>query len=364
MWGASMNAKSYYVLLSMVDGIGPRRMQTLIELFGNPKDVWFADEQELKNACIPPSVIEKLLQKRNILNPEEELEKLYRKNIRVISIEDAEYPLSLREIYDPPRIIYIKGQTDILSKPMIAVVGSRRASHYGLSVAKAISHDLSQAGICVVSGLARGIDTAAHSGALQSGGLTVAVLGCGLDVVYPKENKKLMDEIVTCGAVISEFPPGTPPYAGNFPQRNRLISGLARGVLVIEAAEKSGSLITADYALEQGRDVYAVPGQVTNSLSRGAHGLIKQGAKLVETANDILEEMGFALINKKADKVEDKLTPDERRIYYIVSDIPINLDYIIEKSGLEPQDVFSTLTILEIKGMVKDIPGQGYVRVI
>jgi len=246
-----VDSKAYYVLLSMVDGLGPRRLAALIEFM---EKVWYGSEAALRSVPgVPAKVISYLLNRRRELKPETEIQKLADSGIGVVSIEEPEYPLMLKSIYDPPKILYVKGNKSILNKEMFAIVGARKATHYGLTAARAIASELSRAGLGIVSGMARGIDTAAHRGALDSGGLTVAVLGCGADVVYPRENRNIMEEITLKGAVISEFPPGTSPAAGNFPQRNRLISGLSCGVLVVEAAEKSGSLITVDFALEQVR---------------------------------------------------------------------------------------------------------------
>ncbi|HWI54939.1 MAG TPA: DNA-processing protein DprA, partial [Desulfobacteria bacterium] len=259
----------------------------------------------------------------------------------------------------------------VLQSSSFAIVGARKATYYGLSAAESIAGDLSRAGVCVVSGMARGIDAAAHRGALTGAGATAAVLGCGVDVVYPKENKRLMDEIIEKGIVLSEFPPGTSPAAGNFPQRNRIIAGLSQGLMVVEAAEKSGSLITADFALEQGRDVFAVPGLVTSPLNRGAHRLIKQGARLVESAFDILEEMGLNncfstsennILAEKPKITVNDLTSDERRIYNITSDIPISSEVIIQKSGSSAGDVLSILLTMELKGLITQLPGQLYAR--
>jgi len=355
----------------MVKGLGPRRLAALTGYFGSPENVWQAGERQLASVPgIPRKVIELLLEKRNLLNPEEEMRKLEKNGITVVAENERGYPSKLRHIYDPPPILYVRGNVGVLSMPMVAVVGARKASYYGLKVAENISRDLSQAGLCIVSGLARGIDTAAHRGALGISNPTVAVLGCGLDVVYPRENKKVLDEIIEKGAVISEFPPGTPPVAGNFPQRNRLISGVSEGVLVIEAAENSGSLITTDFALEQGRDVFAVPGQVTNRLNRGAHRLIKQGARLVEGADDILEELGwctakgYSVISGGPHDTNriTELTAGEKRVYNIISDDPVSEEVIIVRSGIETPEVMSMLVLMEIKGLIRQLPGRRYVR--
>lgn len=360
-----MDTKQYCILLSMVEGLGARWTCLLEKTFGGPDRVWHASENDLKSVPrLPRKIIQDLLAKRNRLDPEKEFYRLKEKGIQAVWINEPAYPSNLRHIYDPPRIIYVRGNVSVLNLPMFAVVGARRASHYGLSVARTVSRDLAKAGLCIVSGMARGIDTAAHRGALSADRPTVAVLGCGVDVVYPRENKKVMEEIIDKGAVISEFPPGTAPVASNFPVRNRIISGLSRGILVVEAAEKSGSLITADLALEQGRDVFAVPGQVTNGLNRGAHRLIKQGAKLVEEASDILEEPGYEdFLPVTGSKAKDPdLTCNAKKIYNMISDEPISSEMLIINSGLAPSEVLAALLEMEIRGLVCQLTGQRYVR--
>jgi len=247
----------------------------------------------------------------------------------------------------------------------VAVVGSRKPSPYGLLVAEKLAKDLAALGITVVSGMARGIDTAGHKGALAGGGRTVAVLGCGPDVVYPRENKKLVDRIVENGAVISEYPLGTLPEPWHFPARNRIISGLSLGTVVVEAAEKSGALITADFALEQGRDVMAVPGNVVSPLSRGPHRLIRQGARLVEGAGDIIDEMGLERlfpVPEESSGGKYKMSAEEEALYRLLSLDPVPLDELIDRTGLPPQKVMAALMYLEIKGLTRQMPGKLYVR--
>lgn len=367
-----MDSRFYNVLLTMIPGLGPRTLKLLVEHFKSPQLAWCAEETELRAvAGLSGKVVESLVSKRRTIKPELELEKLINNGIGLLYKEENDYPELLRQIYDPPAVLYYKGNPAVLKNRSLAIVGARKASYYGLSTAEAIARDLSQAGLCIVSGMARGIDAAAHRGALIGSGLTAAVLGCGVDVVYPRENRKLMDEIIEKGIVLSEFPPGTSPVAGNFPQRNRIIAGLSEGIMVVEAAIKSGSLITADLALEQGRDVFAVPGQVTNPLSQGAHRLIKQGAILVESAVDVLEEIGLddCLVtvdnNKWIEKPKNEvnsLTRDERRIYNITSDEPVSSEVIIQKSGNSAGEVLALLLSIEIKGLVTQLPGQLYVR--
>lgn len=362
-----MESKHYSILLSMVDGLGPKWLATLTKAFGCPKEVWQAPEQALRAVPgIPRKIVADLVYKRNTLEPAQVLSSLQKDGIKFIFCDEPAYPPLLREIYDPPQVLYVKGDPSLLQLPMIAVVGARKASPYGLAVARKISRELAEAGFGVVSGMARGIDAAAHQGALEAPGPTVAVLGCGVDVVYPAENRRLMSEISQQGLVLSEFPPGTGPVAGNFPVRNRIISGLAKGVLVIEAAERSGSLITADCALEQGRDVFAVPGQITNPLHKGAHRLIKQGAKLVEDVTDILDEIGV-YVNTQVGRAtavppELDLTAKEKTLYNVISDEPVCCEFLIDTTGLNPAEVLSMLLVLEMKGLIRQLPGERYIR--
>jgi DNA processing protein len=274
----------------------------------------------------------------------------------------------LKDIYDPPVVLYSRGSVLESDKLAIAIVGSRRASVYGRSVAERIARDLAARGLAVVSGGARGIDTAAHKGAMAAGGRTIAFLGCGIDVAYPAENKKLFEAMAESGAVVSEFPLGSTPEPWRFPPRNRLISGMSLGVLVCQSPEASGALITASYAAEQGKDVYAVPGNVDDERNRGCHKLLRDGAGLVETAQDILDDLGLA--NDGNDGARQLLLPidsledNERVIVTLLSLEPMPVDTIIEKCGLPAPLVSGTLTILEMKNLVRRVPGNAYVRAL
>jgi len=289
-----MDNLKYWVWLSSIEGIGSRRIHNLLQHFGMPKNIWDASEGELAGA---PDIGYKLASA--VYSPENKkavdrlLSKIDKEGIRVLTLESPDYPSNLKNIYDPPPVLYLKGSLLPDDTLALGVVGSRTATAYGLKTAQELALGLASRGITVVSGMARGIDTMAHTGALAGGGRTIAVLGSGIDVVYPPENKRLYEKIQKSGAVISEFIPGTKPLAGNFPARNRIISGLSLGVIVVEAAEKSGSLITADFALEQGREVFAVPGNISSGQSVGTNNLIKQGAKIVTRIEDILEEFEY-----------------------------------------------------------------------
>ncbi|MDL1965359.1 MAG: DNA-processing protein DprA, partial [Candidatus Desulfofervidus auxilii] len=262
----------------------------------------------------------------------------------------------------PPPLLYLKGEAELLNTPSIAIVGARRASFYGLKIATKLATNLAELGITVVSGLARGIDAAGHKGALQAGGNTIAVLGCGLDIVYPSENQKFYAKIEKEGVLISEFPLGTPPLSQNFPVRNRLISGLSLGVVVVEAALKSGSLITARLALEQGREVFAVPGPISNFYSKGTHALIKQGAKLVENVMDIVEELNLSVSKETSEYFNIKLDPFSERVLSLLH-TPKNLEEIALSLNENVVELSSILTLLEVQGLVKQLPGKQYMKV-
>jgi DNA processing protein len=279
---------------------------------------------------------------------------------RLVSILSSDYPLSLLQIDDPPPFLYVKGSL-VAEELAVAVVGSRRSSDYGRMVTEKLSRELAEQGVTIVSGLARGVDTAAHRGALKGGGRTIGVLGCGIDVVYPSENAQLSVEIESNGAVISEFPMGTAPLAENFPRRNRIVSGLSKGVLVVEAAEGSGSLITARLALDQGRDVFAVPGSIVSKVSRGTNLLIRDGAKLVLSVEDILDELPHGKRSpgqQSPKKQSPELLPDEQTIWAVVAGAPLHIDEITVKSKLTAGEVSAILLRLELKGGVTQLPGK------
>lgn len=343
-----------------------KRLWHLVEHFGSPRAAWEAGVKELAEA---PGIGEEgpggLARRKAALDPVREAGRLESMGITFVCHTDPCYPENLLAIYDPPPVIFVRGSLKSSDKLSVAVVGSRRPSPYGQLVAGKLARDLAATGITVVSGMARGIDSAAHRGALEGGGRTLAVLGCGPDVVYPRENRRLMEKIINNGAVISEYPPGTPPEPWRFPVRNRIISGLARGTVVVEAAEKSGALITADFALDQGRDVMAVPGNVTSPLSRGPHRLIKQGARLVEGAGDVLDEIGLEnLFPVKKDEPGEavKMSREEEAVYSLLSVDPVPLDEIIGRSGLTPQKAMAALMYLELKGLARQMPGKFYTR--
>ncbi|HER24317.1 MAG TPA: DNA-protecting protein DprA [Candidatus Atribacteria bacterium] len=347
--------------------IGPKRFYQLLDYFGSPDIAWQAKSGEISKILnLSSKISSRLFEEKNNILPEEELNLVSKNKIQVLTIEDLLYPENLKNIHYPPPLLYFKGNILESDKNSISIVGSRKATYYGKMVAEKLSKDLALAGLTVISGLARGIDTAAHKGAISVNGRTIAVLGCGIDHIYPPENRRLAEEIEGSGALISEFPLYTLPERKNFPRRNRVISGLSLGTVVVEAAEKSGALITADFALEQGREVFAIPGNINSPLSNGSHNLIKQGAKLVENFKDILEEIHIVLpqktTNRKVVKENTALTEEEKRIYQVISKEPIQIDYIIGASKLSAGKASEVLLNLELKDLIKEIEGKRFIK--
>ncbi len=294
---------------------------------------------------------------------ERELSLLKEVGGKIVTIKDDDYPNRLKDIYDPPALLYVRGELRREDELAVAIVGSRKTSPYGRWITEKIGQDLARHGVTVVSGMARGIDSVAHKGALQGGGRTIAVLGCGVDVIYPSENRNLFHEIIEQGAILSEFPMGSPPEGGHFPRRNRIISGLSIGAVIVQASAVSGSLITARYALEQGRDVFAVPGNVGAEGSRGTNQLIKQGAKLVESSEDILEEILPQYSRERETPLRGEtpvpnLTEEEGVLYRLLGETPLHIDAIIRESERDPGKVSSLLLNLELKGLISQWPGK------
>jgi DNA processing protein len=356
----------YWLGLKAVPGIGNVAFRRLLEYFDTPEAAVKAPFASLAGIRgITPAVIEGIKSGAWRRFAEEECRRLEADSIRLVKYTAPDYPKSLFEIPDPPPFLYVKGE--LRSRELsIAIVGSRRATSYGLMTTGKLAEALARHGVCVVSGMARGVDTAAHKGALQAGGRSVGVLGCGVDKIYPPENRRLFEEMAEKGCLVSEFPLSTLPLAENFPRRNRIISGLSSGVLVVEAAEKSGSLITAQYALEHGRDVFAVPGNISFATSRGCNRLIKQGAKLVDCVEDILEELpAYSAAPSDAplhlpQRQAFALSPKEAVIYELLARSPLHIDDIISQTELTAGEVSSMLLHLELKGAVLALPGTHY----
>jgi len=360
-----MDNRLYYLKFSQVRGIGPARLKMLVKHFGDLKKAWEAEPAEWEKALGGyVKVSEEFFKTRKKLNIKEYDEELSSMGIEYITIEDIQYPSLLKQIHDPPFILFYKG---FLKKHTlnIAIVGSRVCSNYGKEVTKYLSGKLAEKDINVVSGMARGIDSHAHLGTLAAGGYTTAVLGSGLDIIYPPENKGMFNRIIQNGLVISEFPPGMPPEAANFPARNRIISGLSQGVIVVEAAIKSGSLITVDFALEQGRDVFTVPGNITSKNSKGTNNLIKQGAKIVTDIDSILEEYaGSWNINDISSLHRRKidLSDKEELILNLIDNSSVEIEFLCVKTGLKPEELNGLLTLLEVKGLINQVCGKKIIK--
>ncbi len=349
--------------LSLVKKMGSRSIQKLLEVFGAPDKILTASKHELEAVASGRGIASDEIISASVLDrADEEIKKAEAMGVRILTLYDEAYPETLRTIYDPPALLYVQGVFSDWQKPVVAIVGSRAASLYGQKMAREIASNLARAGVVVISGLALGIDSAAHEGALDGGGETLAVLGGGLRKIYPQENKKMSEEILKKGALISEYPVDMAPLPAYFPIRNRIISGLSRGVLVVEAAEKSGALITVDAALEQGRDVFAIPGNADSKRSAGTNRLIKEGAKLVLNANDILEELGLPLGDSQAVHAPGRpvLTPEEEKLLSCFDGEALHVDRIAETSGLSLSATLSTLSYLEMKKLVERIPGEYY----
>jgi DNA processing protein len=372
-----------WISLNMTPGVGPRAATKLLEKFGSAENVFHATRSELESLRLRAETIESILKREFHEKAFDELNKVKEIGGDVLILDDGSYPYLLREIADPPITLYVKGDWQgCFDAPCIAVIGSRRCSTYGENASEMLSRDLAERGVCIVSGFARGIDTAAHRGALRGKGKTIAVLGTGIDNVYPKENAKLVDEILASGgAIVSQFPLETPPLKENFPYRNRIISGLSYGVLLVEASERSGSLITARLAMEQNREVLAVPGNITSKNSFGTNYLIKSGAKLVQQWQDVVTELpseiSAAILPPKLDEntADEKpkqqnlapanLSDNERKIWQMLSaDQPIQIDNLLEMSGLSFGDLNAALLGLEMRELIRALPGKCYARKI
>lgn len=362
------------VALNLVAELGPVKLKNLLTVFGNVAAIFGASVRELAQVKGVSNARAEAIKDLDLFGrAEKEIKNASDHGAEIISLFDKRYPKALKEIYDPPILLYVKGMLPVEETPAVAVVGTRMCSPYGQRIATGISRELAQAGVVIVSGLALGIDTAAHEGALEGGGVTVAVLGGGLNSLYPSENRKLAEEIVKKGAVITEYPMDMAPQPGYFPVRNRIISGLSRAVLVVEARAKSGALITADAALEQGRDVFAVPGNADSARSQGTNALLKQGAKFVTSAEDILEELGIKggchprVSGDQSEQGFDSRfrgNDAEAKILALLDGEPLHADALIEESGLPAKSALSALSMMEIKGWVKQLPGKNFIKAI
>jgi len=357
-----VDERVFWALLTEVKGIGPARLKRLIEMFGDARSAWYADTRALVDAGLERRARSALIEQRKRLDPAELGNRIRAAGVEVVRVIDPEYPARLKDLPDAPAVLFVKGQLPRDDEPVIAVVGTRRATAYGRQAADKIAGELARAGVTIVSGLARGIDAVAHTAALAVGGRTVAVMGSGVDRIYPAEHKGLAQRVVGSGALVSEFPLGEPPDAPNFPRRNRIVAGLACGTLVIEADKESGALITVDFALEQGRDVYAVPGSIFSPVSRGTNTLIKDGAKPVTSADDILEDL--ALTGAELVPAPPEADTDEEAVVLaLLSNDPMHIDDIGRMARLPMSILGGTLAMMELKGMARQLGGQYYVRI-
>lgn len=370
-----------WIALNMTPGVGPRAATKLLERFGSADAVFHGRRSELESLRLRPETVDSILKREFHERAVQELERVKALGGDVLVIDDGTYPTMLREIDDPPIVLYVKGDWQAcFDQPGIGVIGSRMCSTYGENASEMLARDLASRRLTIVSGLARGIDTAAHRGAIRGNGKTIAVIGTGIDSVYPKENTGLVREILAAGGcLVSQFPLGTPPLKDNFPYRNRIISGLSHGVLIVEASERSGSLITARLAMEQNREVMAVPGNITSSNSFGTNYLIKSGAKLVQQWQDVVAELpseiSASILPPKIDKVlaeeairQPELVPadmtsNELKIWELLNaDEPVHIDVLLESSGLSFGDLNTALVALDIRDLIRVLPGKHYAR--
>lgn len=352
----------YWIGFNSIPGIGRVRLTQLENYFGSMENAWKASPAELKRAGLDSVAMRAITHWRPQISPEAEMEKLDRHGVKVLTSNDRAYPSRLKEIYDYPPVLYVRGSLLPEDEWCLAVVGTRRASVYGKQITEEIVTDLAQSKITIVSGLAKGIDTAAHQSALAAGGRSLAVFACGLDIIYPGENTKLARGIMEQGVLISEYPLGTRPRAENFPRRNRILSGLSLGVLVIEAGETSGAMITAHLALEQNREVFAIPGSILSPASRGTNRLIQEGAKLVRNYTDILEELNLTAVTRQMEMREVLPESDtESLLLKQLSAEPAHIDEVCQSSGLPASTVSGTLAMMELKGLVKQVGTMNYV---
>ena len=366
-----------WLALALTPGLGARTAGKLLREFGSPDAIFNASLTSLEAQRLPAAVAQAIHSRRPLSDAAKELAQAQAAGCRLLTWDEPEYPSRLREIYDPPPLLYVKGNIGLLNRHLISIVGARRPTPYGNQMAERLGRDLAARGLVIVSGLARGIDACAHHGALSTpAGTTIAVLGCGIDVVYPKENRKLFEEIEKRGAIISEFPTGTFPGAQNFPIRNRVIAGMSLGVVCVEGAQYSGSLITARLAMEFSREVFGVPGNVTQPNSFGPNQLIKQGAKLVTGWEDVVEELPTAIraellpvespsAQERAHLIQESLSPAERALYELLSvDQARHVDELVEVSGLSSSEVLASLFELELKGVIRQLPGKQFLKVL
>lgn len=359
-----MDDRAIWVGFNLVKGIGAVRLRALIDAFGNLEAAWKAPADQLQTAGLSPKITQNLLQIRQQVDLEQLWQQIQAQGVTVLTWEDENYPARLKEIDQPPPVLYLRGELRPEDNWAVAIVGTRRITPYGRQVAEDVATFLAANGVTVVSGLARGVDAVAHRAALKAGGRTLAILGSGVDRVYPPEHIQMAEEMMKHGAVISDYPLGTPPESANFPPRNRIISGLSLATVVIEAGEKSGALITATFAVEQGREVFAVPGNILAPQSKGANQLIQQGARPLLNLQDLMDILHLRKVDQQQ-TARQKLPadPTEAKILQVLGHEPLHVDEIRAQSGLPIEQVSATLTMMELKGMVRPVGGMNYVAV-
>ncbi len=355
--------RAFYVALSFVPDMGPGRMHRLLRHFGTMSAAWHAVPAAWRKAGLEPAVAATLERARGDIDPAFELGRLAKADVTVLTWADAAFPPLLRQVPSPPICLYVRGALETRDELAVAIVGTRNATAYGRAVTRRLASDLAANGVTVVSGLARGIDAAAHRAALEVGGRTLAVFGCGLDVIYPPEHRRLAQEVAVQGALISEYPLGRQPAAEQFPVRNRLISGLSLGVVITESRERSGALITAEFAGQQGRDVFAVPGSILHQSSAGPHRLIQDGAKLVMGVEDILSELNIHLAGRQAELTSAiPMSVEEEQIYALLDGDPVHVDELSASTEIPVQEVSSLLALMEVRGLVSTVGPLTYAR--
>jgi len=360
---ALTDAKKYWIGLNHVTGIGAVRFRALLTYFGDAQTAWEASSSDLQQAGLTKRIAGELVRNRNEISLDQIMDRMEEKSIRALTWEDKSYPRLLKNIDQPPPVLYVRGQVQEADEWSVAVVGTRRVTqHYGRRVTEDIASFLAANGLTVISGMARGVDAIAHKSALRKGGRTIAVLGCGLDIVYPPEHDKLAEEIAENGALVSDYPLGTQPLSVNFPPRNRIISGLSLATVVVEAGYKSGALITAKFAVDQGRDVLAVPGNIYNPHSRGTNHLIQQGAFPVLNPKDILEALDLNLVaEQQAAQLTLPVDPVESQVYTLLGSEPVHVDEISIRTEMPVEAITAALTMMELKGLVRQVGGMQYI---
>jgi DNA processing protein len=356
--------RKYWVGMNLVKGIGATRLRVLLDQFGSVEAIWKAPAQSIYTSGLSARLVENLLQVRAEVSLDEIWDRLQSHAIEVLTWEDDSYPKRLMEIDQPPPVLYVRGDLLPQDEFAVAIVGTRRVTAYGRQVAENVGAFLARNGLTIISGMARGVDAVAHRAALDAGGRTLAVLGNGVDRIYPPEHRKLADMIIQNGALISDYPLGTPPDSMNFPARNRIISGLAQAVVIIEAGDRSGALITAGFAADQGRDVFAVPGNINAPQSVGTNRLIQQGAHPLVDPQEILETLNLTLVNQhQVARVILPADANEAQLLRVISQEPLHIDEICNQTAMPIETITATLTMMELKGMVRQVGGMHYVSV-